>query len=42
MPPPREMSTRIRSVPKRFADYFVYKPDDDNFDTDDIFISGIK
>ena len=42
IPPPREKSTRIRSVPKSFADYFVYNPDDDNFDTDDVFTSGNK
>ena len=42
IPPPREKSTRIGSVTKRFADYFVYNPDDDNFDTDYVFTSGIK
>ena len=40
IPPPREKSTRMQSVPKRFADYFMYKPDDDKFDTDDVFTSG--
>ena len=42
IPQPREKSTRIQSVPKRFADYFVYNPDDDNFDTDDVLTSGSK
>ena len=42
IPPPREKSTRIRSVTKRFADYFVYNPNDDNFDRDYVFTSGNK
>ena len=42
IPPPREKSTRIRSVPKRSADFFVYNPDDEIFDTDDVLTSGNK
>ena len=37
--PQREKSTRIRSVPKRFGDYFVYN-DDTCFDDNDVFASG--
>ena len=36
----REKSTRIRSVPKRFGEYFVHNDNDTSFDDNDIFASG--